>query len=91
MFVLNRGAVSSKSSKQDVVTDSTIEARYVVASKAVKESIWTRNFLMDLGVVQKTSNPLELYCEISSACQETKAAPYDQAYLETVSPNLKIL
>jgi hypothetical protein len=32
--------VSWKSSKQDIVADSTMKAEYIVASKAAKEVVW---------------------------------------------------
>ena len=35
MFKVNGGAVSWKSSKQDMVADSRIEAEYIAASEAV--------------------------------------------------------
>ncbi|XP_071678685.1 secreted RxLR effector protein 161-like [Lolium perenne] len=52
VFVMNGGAVSWKSSKQDTVAASTTEAEYIAAFEAAKEAVWIRNFLMDLGVVQ---------------------------------------
>src|SRR4051812_36057415 len=61
VFVLNGGAVSWKSSKQDTVTSSSTEAEYIAASEAVKEAVWIRNFLIALGVVQGASNPLDVY------------------------------
>jgi hypothetical protein len=39
VFWLNGGAVSQKSSKQDTITDSMMEAEYIVASEAAKEAI----------------------------------------------------
>ena len=63
VFVMNGGAVSWKSSKQGTVSASTTEAEYIAASEAAKEAVWIRNFLIDLGVVQGASNPLDVYCD----------------------------
>ena len=51
VFVMNGGAVSWKSSKQDTVASSSTEAEYIAASEAAKEAVWIRNFLIALGVV----------------------------------------
>jgi len=67
LFVMNRGAVSWKSSKQDTVSASTTEAEYIAASEEAKEAVWIRNFLMALGVVQGASNPLDVYCDNNGA------------------------
>src|SRR5687767_9420559 len=58
VFMLNGGAVSWKSSKQETVADSTTEAEYIAASEAAKEGVWIRNFLIELGVFPNASNPL---------------------------------
>ena len=47
------------------MADSTTEAEYIAASEVAKEAVWIRNFLMDLGVVQGASNPLDVYCDNS--------------------------
>ena len=39
VFILINGAVSWKSSKQQIVVDSTIEPEYVAASEAIKKVI----------------------------------------------------
>ncbi|KAK8698024.1 hypothetical protein V6N13_114156 [Hibiscus sabdariffa] len=50
VFCLNGGTVSWKSSKQDTVADSTIEAEYVSASEATKEIVWIKKFISELGL-----------------------------------------
>jgi ribonuclease HI len=72
VFVMNGGAVSWKSSKQDTVTSSSTEAEYIAASEAVKEAVWIRNFLIALGVVQGASNPLDVYCDNNGAIAQAK-------------------
>jgi hypothetical protein len=63
VFTLNGGAISWKSSKQDTVADSTMEAEYIAASDAAKEGVWMRKFLIEFGVFPNASNPLNLYCD----------------------------
>ena len=72
VFVMNGGTVSWKSSKQDTVSASTTEAEYIAASEAAKEAVWIRNFLIDLGVVQGASNPLDIYCDNNGAIAHAK-------------------
>ena len=72
VFILNGGAVSWRSSKQDTVADSTTEAEYIAASEAAKEGVWVKNFISDLGVVEGASNPLDLYCDNSGAIAQVK-------------------
>ncbi len=72
MFCHGGGAVSWKSSKQKIVANSTIEAEYTVASKAVNEAIWIKKFIIKLGVLPSITNLIELYCENSGAITQAK-------------------
>jgi len=72
VFTINGGAVSLKSSKQDTVADSTMEAEYFVASEAAKEGVWMRKFLVELGVFPNASSPLNLYCDNNGAIAQAK-------------------
>ena len=73
VFTINGGAVSWKSSKQETVTDSTAEAEYIAASRAVKEGVWMRRFLIELGVFPNASSPLNLRCDNNGAIAQVKA------------------
>eukprot|EP00253_Pinus_taeda_P010976 PITA_10976 len=55
---LGSGAVSWRTRKQSVPTDSTTEVEYVVAAEATKEIVWLRKILEDLQVKQVQPNPL---------------------------------
>ncbi|KAL4280040.1 hypothetical protein GQ457_03G019540 [Hibiscus cannabinus] len=52
VFCLNGVVVSWKSSKQDIVADSTTEAEYIAAS----EVVWIKKFITGLGVIPSISN-----------------------------------
>ena len=43
--------MSWKSSKQDTVADSTIEAEYIATSDTAKEAVWIKKFITGLGIV----------------------------------------
>ncbi|GJX88989.1 putative RNA-directed DNA polymerase [Tanacetum coccineum] len=72
VFLLNGGAVTWKSSKQDTVADSTCESEYIAACEASKEAIWMKNFIGDLGVVPTVQDPIEIFCDNESAVALTK-------------------
>ncbi|PKI52257.1 hypothetical protein CRG98_027355 [Punica granatum] len=66
------GAVSWKSSKQETVADSTIEAEYFAASNAAKEAVWIKKFVTELVVVPCIANPVDLYCDNNGAIAQAK-------------------
>ena len=72
MFILNDGAVSWKSSKQETTTDSTTEAEYIAASETAKEGFWIKKFLSELGVVPSVQGPVDLYCDNNGAIAQAK-------------------
>ncbi|GJT36860.1 hypothetical protein Tco_0936725 [Tanacetum coccineum] len=72
VFLLNRGAVTWKSLKQDIVADSTCESEYIAACEASKEAIWMNNFIGYLEVVPTVQDPIEIFCHNESAVALTK-------------------
>ena len=44
----------------------------MTASEAVKEAVWLRNFLLDLGMVPSMQFPITLYCDNSRAVANSK-------------------
>jgi hypothetical protein len=47
--MLNGGAISWQSKRQQIVAASTTEAEYMAAAAAVKEGLWLRKLMLDLG------------------------------------------
>jgi hypothetical protein len=54
------------------MTDSTIEAEYIATSESVKEGVWIRKFLIELGVFPNASSPLNLYYDNNGAIAQAK-------------------
>ncbi|GBE89575.1 hypothetical protein SCP_1602380 [Sparassis crispa] len=65
VFMLNGGAVSWSSKRQDLVTLSTTEAKYVALTHASKEAIWLRSFIKEL--FGDPEHPLPLRSDNQSA------------------------
>jgi hypothetical protein len=70
VFLVDGGAVSWSSKRQELVTLSTTEAEYVAATHAAKEAVWLRAFISE--VFQPINNPLTLYSDNQSAIALTK-------------------
>jgi hypothetical protein len=65
VFMVDGGAVSWSSKKQELVTLSTAEAEYVAQTHAAKEAIWLRRLLTEL--FQPINSPTTLFSDSKSA------------------------
>ena len=54
------------------MSDSTTEAKYIIASESVKEGVWMRRFLIKLGVLPNASSPLNLHWDNNEAIVQAK-------------------
>jgi hypothetical protein len=63
VFKLAGGAISWSSSKQTVMTSSTMYTEFVACYETVGQTMWLKKFLPDLRVVDSIERPLKLYCE----------------------------
>ncbi|GKB61470.1 retrotransposon protein, putative, ty1-copia subclass [Tanacetum coccineum] len=86
IFLMNGGVVTWKSSKQDIVADSTCESKYIAACEASKEAIWIKNFIGDLGIVPSVQDPIEILCDNESAVSLTKE-PKDHGKSKHIESN----
>ena len=64
-FLIDGGAVSWSSRKQELVTLSTAEAEYVAATHAAKEALWLRKLVREL--FPSFTAPTPLYCDNQAA------------------------
>ena len=72
VFTLGGGAVIWRSIKQSSIADSTMEAEYIAACEAAKESVWLRKFCTDLEIVLRMNEAITLYCDNSGAVANSK-------------------
>ncbi|GKU92526.1 hypothetical protein SLEP1_g6239 [Rubroshorea leprosula] len=75
VFTLSRCAISWKATLQSIVALSTIEAEYIAITEAVKEALWLKGLVSDLGVEQ---NEMMVFCDSQSAIHLTKNTMYHE-------------
>ena len=73
-FLINGGAISWSSKKQELVTLSTAESKYGAATYAAKEALWLRRIIKE--VFQPLEEPITLYSDSQSAIALTKDSSY---------------
>ena len=67
-----RGGAISWSTKQSCIANSTMEAEYVAACEAAKETVWLKKFFSDLGVMRMEQVPITLFYDNSGAVAQSK-------------------
>ena len=72
MCVVGGGPVSWRSKKQSETAITTVESEYMALYHAVKEVIWLRRLLEEIGHEQKIATPL--YCDNKGAIAMAKNA-----------------
>jgi hypothetical protein len=73
-FLIDGGAVSWSSKKQEIVTLSTVESEYVAITHTAKEAIWLCWFIGE--VFQPLTNPIPLYSDSQAAIALTCDGSY---------------
>ncbi|KAH9650014.1 hypothetical protein KPL70_026198 [Citrus sinensis] len=69
MFMLNGCLINWKASLQHIVALSTTEAEYTAATEDVKEALWLKGMLAELGKKQQS---VDIHCDSSSAIYLSK-------------------
>ena len=65
VFTIDRGAISWRSRKQELIALSTAEAEYIATTHAAKEGIWLQRLIQELYDIAIT--PTTLYCDNQAA------------------------
>ena len=73
-FLIDGGAVSWSSKKQEIVTLSTTKSEYAATTHAAKEAIWLCRFIGE--VLQPLANPIPLYSDSQAAIAHTCDGSY---------------
>ena len=72
-FFLGSNLVSWLNKKQNCISLSTIEAKYIATGSSCSQLIWMRNMLNDYGVPHTGASPsMTLYCDNISAINISK-------------------
>jgi hypothetical protein len=74
LFIMNSGAVSWVSKKQQTVAKSTTEAEYMALSQASCEAIWIRSFLKEIG--SHKEEPILIYGDNQGALKLAQNPQY---------------
>lgn len=72
IFMLSNGSISWKSHKQSLIASFTMEAKYVACYEATCHTIWLRNFVSGLHVIDSIMRPLRIYCDNSVVVRFSK-------------------
>ncbi|XP_043700128.1 secreted RxLR effector protein 161-like [Telopea speciosissima] len=67
IFLMAGGTVSWKSTKQRMITSSTMQAEFVACYGAATQAVWLRNLIRELTVFDFVDRPIQLYCANNSA------------------------
>ena len=63
IFLLARGAISWRSSKQTIVVISTMEAEFITYYEATTQALWLINFIGGLKIVDSIARPIKIFCD----------------------------
>lgn len=89
VFTLVDGAVSWKSSKQTILTRSTMEAELVALDSAAVEVEWIREVLSDLPMLEKPILAVLTYCDNQTFLVNAKSRKDNMKFLKHVNRQLK--
>jgi hypothetical protein len=91
VFTLAGGAVSWRSSKQTILTRSTMEAELVALESAAVEAEWIRELLSDLPILDKPIPAVLTYCDNQTVLVKVKSRKDNMKSSKHIKRRLKSL
>jgi len=72
IFTFAGGAVSWRSSRQDITVDSTMYAESIACYEAAKHARWLKTLVGEMEIVESISRPLTVFCDNEAAIQHIR-------------------
>lgn len=66
MFKFADGAISQKSVKMSITASSTLQSELITCYEAAKQTIWLKNFVSMLKIVDFISSPIRIFGDNAS-------------------------
>ena len=91
VFTLGGGAVAWKTSKQTVITRSTMDAELVALDKSGGMAEWLRDLLSDLPILNKPIPAILIHCDNQAAMAKVKSKNHNGKSSRHIELRCKIL
>ena len=76
--MLDGAAIAWRSSKQTVITRSTMEAKIVALDSASQEAEWFKNLISKIPIVEKPMPAISLLCDNEAAINTCRNSEYNK-------------
>jgi len=76
VFTLGGGAIAWKSTKQTLISRSTMESEFIALEVTSSEAGWLKNFLAEIPIGTKPTPSVSIHCDCKSAIDNAKKARY---------------
>ena len=91
IFMLGGAAVAWRSSKQTVITRSTMEAEIVALDSASQEAEWFKNLMSEIPIMEKPIPAISLLCDNEAAINTCRNTEYNKRNRRHISVRHKTI
>jgi hypothetical protein len=64
--------MSWRSYKHSLKAKSTMESEYIATADVANEAVWLQKFVLELGVLPRTRDPVHIHCDNKAAITEIR-------------------